>query len=210
MQRGRFDSCLVSYGQGNSECNALFSPTILPYHIAVSEWTPKRSAILGVVFSGTSVLFLGALIVAMNWQQGRSPGQKDWGIVFAAALGVPFVCCSVAAALSFVVSASLIAHKRFFGLRQSPAALTAIPEPSRRKVRHPALITLAGLAVLIACSQLGTGALLFVGIPAMLVASAIAGGARPPTKIPLSDAVLYVGISVAIVIGIAVYVLYKH
>jgi undecaprenyl pyrophosphate phosphatase UppP len=49
-----------------------------------------------------------------------------------------------------------------------------------------------------------------VGIPAVLVASAVAGGARSPTKIPLRDAILYVGISVAIVVGVVVYAMYHH
>lgn len=81
-------------------CESLLSPSILPYHISVSNWTPKKAAIIGILFSGTSVVFLSALVVAMNWQHGRSPGQKDWGIVFAAAFGVPFVCCSAAAVVS--------------------------------------------------------------------------------------------------------------
>ncbi len=131
----------------------LFSPTILPYHISVSEWTAKKAAILGAIFSGTSVVFLFATAVAMNWQH-RSGGQKDWGMVFGVAFGVPFVCCSVAALLSFFVSVSLIAYKRFFGLRQAlPVALTAVSEPPRRRVRHPAIITFAGFAVLIASAK---------------------------------------------------------
>lgn len=48
------------------------------------------------------------------------------------------------------------------------------------------------------------------GIPAMLVAPGIAAGARSPTQIPLRDAILYVGISVAIVAGILVYTLYRY
>lgn len=156
-------------------------------------------------------MFLSALVVAMNWQHGRSPGQKDWGIVFAAAFGVPFVCCSAAAVVSFVASLSLIGYKRCFGWRQtSPPALTSVSEPYRRKVRHPAIVTFAGFAVLIASARFGPAALFFVGIPTMLVACGVAGGARSPMKIPLSDAILYVGISVAIVVGITVYVVYKH
>lgn len=64
--------------------------------------------------------------------------------------------------------------------------------------------------VLIASAKFGTAAVFLVGIPAALIASAIAGGARSPTKIPLRDAVLYVGISVAIVVGIFVYAMYHH
>ncbi|HXW90066.1 MAG TPA: hypothetical protein VEK33_05930 [Terriglobales bacterium] len=174
----------------------------------MSEWTPKKAAILGLVFAGTSVVFFSALLLAMYWEQGSS-GRKNWGIVFAAAFGVPFMCCGIAAVLSFVVSVSLITYKRFFGFRQaSPVALAS--EPPRRKVRHPAVITFAGFAVLIASARFGTPALFFVGIPAMLIACAVAGGARSPTKIPLRDAILYVGISVAIVVGITLYAVYHH
>ena len=45
----------------------------------------------------------------------------------------------------------------------------------------------------------------FVGIPAMLVASGIAGGARLPWKIPLRDTLAYIAISVATVIAVIVY-----
>jgi hypothetical protein len=175
----------------------------------VSEWTAKKAAILGVVLCGASVVFLIATAVAMSWQ--RSGGQKDWGMVLGIAFGVPFACCGVGALISFVVSASLIAHKRFLGLQQvSPAAPRVVSEPLHRKVRHPAIITFAGWATLIASAKFGTAAVFFVGIPAVLVASAVAGGARSPTKIPLKDAILYVGISVAVVVGILVYAMYHH
>jgi hypothetical protein len=72
------------------------------------------------------------------------------------------------------------------------------------------VITLTGFAVLIVSAKFGTAAMFLVGIPAVLVASAMAGGARSPTKIPLRDAILYVGISVAIVVGIVVYAMYHH
>ena len=52
------------------ECNRLISTTILPYHICVNEWTAKKAAILGLIFSGTSVVFLFAMEVAMSWQPG--------------------------------------------------------------------------------------------------------------------------------------------
>jgi hypothetical protein len=176
----------------------------------VSEWTAKKAAILGAICSGTSVVFLLATAVSMHWQH-VSGGQKDWGMVFGLAFGVLFMCCGVAALLSFFVSVSLATYKRLFGSRRaSPVALTALSEPPRRRVRHTAIITLAGLAVLIASTKFGTAAVFLVGIPAMLVASAVAGGARAPTKIPLRDAILYVGISVAIVVGIVVYAMYHH
>ncbi|HEX6822292.1 MAG TPA: hypothetical protein VF123_09575 [Candidatus Sulfotelmatobacter sp.] len=191
----------------------------------MSEWTAKKAAVLGVVFSGTSVAFLFATAVAMHWQHG-SGSQKDWGMVFGVAFGVTFACCSLAALLSFFVSVSLVTYKRFFGLGQvspdapsvvlpdapsvlSPDAPSVVSEPAR-KVRHPAIIALAGWAILIASVKFGAVAIFFVGLPAALVASAVAGGARSPTKIPLRDAVLYVCISVAIVVGILVYAMYHH
>jgi hypothetical protein len=64
--------------------------------------------------------------------------------------------------------------------------------------------------LLIASAKFGPAAVFLVGIPAALVASAVAGGARSPTKISLRDAILYVGISVAIVVGILVYAIYHH
>jgi hypothetical protein len=64
--------------------------------------------------------------------------------------------------------------------------------------------------VLIASAKFGTAAVFLVGIPAVLVGAVVAGGARSPTKIPLRDAILYVGISVAIVVGIFVYAMYHH
>lgn len=189
----------------------LVASAVLPYHISVSGWTPKKAAILGLVFSGISVVFFSALLLAINWQQGRSAGQKDWTIVFAALFGVPLVCSTIAAVLSFVVSASLLGYRRFFGLRHTPSsALPAVLEPSRRKVRHPAIIAFAGFAVLTVSAQFSPAALFLVGFPAMLLACGVAGGARSPTKIPLRDAILYVGISVAIVIGITVYVVCRH
>ena len=116
----------------------------------------------------------------------------------------------IAALLSFFASVSLITYQRFFGVRTGLPVTEAVSEPLRRRVRNPAIITLTGWVVLIASAKFGTAAVFLVGIPAVLVASAIAGGARSPAKIPLRDAILYVGISVAIVVGILVYAMYHH
>ena len=174
----------------------------------MSEWTAKRAAILGVVFSGTSVVLLFATALAMHWQ--RLEGQKDWGMVLGVAFGITFACCGVAALLSFFVSVSLITYQRFFRVRKVLSVTDAVSEPLARRVRKPALITLTGWVVLIASAKFGGAAVILVGIPTVLVTSAVAGGARAPTKIPLRDAILYVGISVAIVVGILVYTLYHH
>lgn len=183
---------------------------MLPYHNLMNKWEAKKAAILGVVFSGTSFVFLFATAVAMHWQRG-SGDEKDWGMVLGVTFGVLFVCSGLAAVLSFFVSVSLITYKRFFGLRSvSPVTLAAVVEPHRRRVRNPTILTLTGFAVLMVSANFGAAAVFLVGIPAVLVASAVAGGARSPTKIPLRDATLYVGISVAIVVGILVYVMYHH
>jgi len=63
-----------------------------------------------------------ATAVAMSWQHG-SGGQKDWGMVLGVAFGVPFLCCSVAALLSFFVSVSTHNVQTIFGLRQPRPSL---------------------------------------------------------------------------------------
>ena len=103
-------------------CNRLILVTILPYYIFVREWTAKKAAILGIVFSGMSVAFWFACVIAM---QHGSGGSKDWGTALGPAFGVAFSVLILAALLSFFVSLSLIIYKRFFGSRQvSPATLT--------------------------------------------------------------------------------------
>jgi hypothetical protein len=180
----------------------------LPYHTFVSEWTAKKAAIFGVVCSGISVGFFFVTAVAMSWQRA---GRKDWGAVIGVGSGVLFMCCGLAALLSFLVCVSLIIYKRVLGVRQvSPVTLAAAVEPPRRKLQHPLIIGLTGWAVLIVSTKFGAWAIFLVGIPTVLVASAIAGGARSPTKIPLKDAILYVGISVAIVVGALVYAVYHR
>jgi len=131
-------------------------------------------------------------------------------MVLGVAFGLMFACCSVAALLSFLVSVSLITYQRFSAARTVLPVPEAISEPLRRRRPNRAVIALAGWVLLIASAKFGTAAMFLVGIPTVLVASAIAGGARSPTKIPLRDAILYVGISVAIVVAILVYAMYHH
>lgn len=145
----------------------------------------------------------------MSWQRGG--GQRDWGMVLGVAFGVLFMCCGVAALVCFLASVSLITYKRLFGLRQaSSVTLTDVSESTRRRIRNPGIVMLTGFAVMIASARFGFRAVILVGLPAALIASAIAGGARSPTKIPLRDAILYFGISVAIVVGIVVYAMYHR
>ena len=101
----------------------------------MSEWTAKRAAILGVVFTGTAVVLLFATALAMHWQ--RSGGRKDWGMVFGVAFGVTFACCGVAALLSFFVSVSLITYQRLFGVRLVLPINGAISEPLQFGTQNP-------------------------------------------------------------------------
>lgn len=183
----------------------------MPYHICVSDWTAKKAATCGLVFGGAAAVFLVAVITATQWQQDHSSNGKDWTIVFAVALGVPFVCCALAALFSFATSVSLLADKHFFRARKTAAPnLTGSSVPHQRKIRHPDLILFASLAALMISARVGGAAFLLVGIPAMILGSILSGHARPPTKIPLRDAILYVAISVALVTGAMLYVVYRH
>jgi hypothetical protein len=58
--------------------------------------------------------------------------------------------------------------------------------------------------------EFGTTALFLVGFPMLLICCGIAAGARRPFRIPLKDALIYIGISVGIVIGVVLYVIYSH
>lgn len=62
-----------------------------------------------------------------------------------------------------------------------------------------------GVVALLASTQFGGIGILFIGIVAFLVACGIAGGARMPFSIPAKDMLLYIGISIALVIGIVLY-----
>lgn len=62
-----------------------------------------------------------------------------------------------------------------------------------------------GVIALLASTQFGGIGILFIGIVAFLVACGIAGEARMPFRIPAKDMLLYIGISIVLVIGIALY-----
>lgn len=76
--------------------------------------------------------------------------------------------------------------------------------------KHPVLLTLAGVVVLFGSLDFGTTTLFLVGVPTLFICCDMAAGARRPSSIPLKDALLYVGISVAIVIGAALYAIHSH
>ena len=75
---------------------------------------------------------------------------------------------------------------------------------------HPVLLSLAGVIVLFVSLDFGTTALFLVGFPTLFICCGIAAGARRPSRIPLKDALIYVGISVAIVIGAVLYAIHSR
>ncbi len=178
-------------------------------HSNVSKATAKNAAISGLIFSGLSALLLIAMVVGIQRQPVHSPGQRDWGLVFGVAFGVPFMFFLLAAAGSFLVSAVRAVRQR---VHESPQPLTSdiTPSPESFRVRHPGIITFVGIVILLVSARVSPVALFFVGIPALLVACGLAGGARLPSKVPFRDVFLYVCVSVAIVVGILVYALYHH
>lgn len=76
--------------------------------------------------------------------------------------------------------------------------------------KHPVLLSLAGVVVLFVSLNFGTAALFLVGFPALFICCGIAAGARRPSRIPLKDSLIYIGISVAIVICIVLYAIHSH
>ena len=81
---------------------------------------------------------------------------------------------------------------------------------ARTTRKHSLAITGAGVAALLLSAQFGSTALFLIGVPALLIACGIAAGARKPSKIPNRDALAYVGIALAIVIGVVVYAFYSR
>jgi hypothetical protein len=71
--------------------------------------------------------------------------------------------------------------------------------------KHPVLLSLSGVVVLFVSLDFGTLALFLVGLPTLFICCGIAAGARSPSKVPLKDALIYVGISVLVVLGAVLY-----
>jgi hypothetical protein len=71
-----------------------------------------------------------------------------------------------------------------------------------------AALTAASVGLLVEFWHLGIVIFLLVGVPISLVALGVAGGARPPWKIPAKDIFLYLAISIALVLGIVAYAEY--
>ena len=76
--------------------------------------------------------------------------------------------------------------------------------------KHPVLLSLAGVIAVFVSLAFGTTPLFLVGFPTLFICCGIAAGARRPSRIPLKDALIYVGISVAFVIGAVLYAIHSH
>jgi hypothetical protein len=75
--------------------------------------------------------------------------------------------------------------------------------------KHPVLLSLAGVIAVFVSLAFGTMPLFLVGFPTLFICCGIAAGARRPSRIPLKDALIYVGISIAIVIGAVLYAIHS-
>ncbi len=76
--------------------------------------------------------------------------------------------------------------------------------------KYSLAITLAGVVVLVASAGFGSTAVFLIGFPALFIACGIAAGSRAPSKIPNRDALLYVGIALAVVVGIVLYAFHSR
>jgi hypothetical protein len=77
-------------------------------------------------------------------------------------------------------------------------------EPS--KPRHPLAYTVVGIVALFYTLKFGSMVLFLVGFPILFVCLWIGGGGRRPAKIPNSDALIYIGVGLALVVGTILYV----
>jgi hypothetical protein len=60
------------------------------------------------------------------------------------------------------------------------------------KARHPVILSLAAIVLLLVCANFGAAVLFLVGVPGFFILVGVAGGARMPSKIPGRDTILYV------------------
>lgn len=78
----------------------------------------------------------------------------------------------------------------------------------RRK--YALFICAAGIIVFLISGHFGSTAVMLVGLPTLLIALGIAGGARTPASTPNRDALVYIGIGVLVVAGVVLYALYSR
>jgi hypothetical protein len=77
------------------------------------------------------------------------------------------------------------------------------------KPRHPLVLSVSAIILLLVCANVGAAVLFLVGFPGFIILVGIAGGARMPWKIPGRDAILYLAISIGLVVVIAFVALYE-
>jgi len=78
-----------------------------------------------------------------------------------------------------------------------------------RRVGQTLGLTIASIAVILWSWHFGVIVFLLVGMPIATVGLAVAGGARPPWRIPARDYLLYLAIAVVLVLGILAYAKYS-
>ena len=81
------------------------------------------------------------------------------------------------------------------------------PEKSEQKPRYPLEFTIAGIAALFYSMKFGTAVFACVGLPVLFACLYLGGGGRKPSTVPKKDALIYIGIGLALVIGIILYVI---
>jgi hypothetical protein len=52
------------------------------------------------------------------------------------------------------------------------------------KARHPVILSLVAIILLLVCANFGPGVLFLVGVPGFFILIGVAGGAKMPSKIP--------------------------
>lgn len=80
-------------------------------------------------------------------------------------------------------------------------------EEESTKPKHPFAWTVAGIAALFYSLKFGSTVLVFVGFPILFVCLWIGGGGRKPAVVPNKDGLIYIGVGIALVVGIILYVL---
>jgi hypothetical protein len=75
----------------------------------------KVSAVIGLVLLGLSGLLYIALVVTSNWEQARSPEERNLGVaVLFMIFGIPMLCCAATGVFSFLISVSAYGYHRLF------------------------------------------------------------------------------------------------
>lgn len=80
-----------------------------------------------------------------------------------------------------------------------------MPEESP-KPKYPGILLLVALVAFFGSLKYGIVAFFCIGFPIFCIALWIGGGGRKITKVPNRDALIYIGVGIALVLGIILYV----